>query len=104
VDHFSRVTITIKESKHANKFGKLILSDGSVFDGMGFGYAGFTFGGILFNTGMVGYTETLTVHSYSGQIVTLTYPLIGNYGVLILRSKWMDYPSFLNQIKFRPVV
>ena len=48
-----RATITIKESKHANKFGKLILSDGTVFDGMGFGYSGSTFGEIVFNTGMV---------------------------------------------------
>ena len=48
---------------------------------MGFGYSGLTFGEIVFNTGMVGYTETLTDPSYSGQIVTLTYPLIGNYGV-----------------------
>ena len=48
---------------------------------MGFGYSGLTFGEIVFNTGMVGYTETLTDPSYSGQIVTLTYPLVGNYGV-----------------------
>ena len=48
---------------------------------MGFGYSGSTFGEIVFNTGMVGYTETLTDPSYSGQIVTLTYPLVGNYGV-----------------------
>jgi len=43
---------------------------------MGFGYSGLTFGEIVFNTGMVGYTETLTDPSYSGQIVTLTYPLV----------------------------
>ena len=48
---------------------------------MGFGYSGLTFGEIVFNTGMVGYNETLTDPSYSGQILTLTYPLIGNYGV-----------------------
>ncbi len=63
------------------KFGKLILDDGTVFDGMGFGYPVAVFGEIVFNTGMVGYTETLTDPSYSGQILTLTYPLIGNYGV-----------------------
>jgi len=48
---------------------------------MGFGYSTRVFGEIVFNTGMVGYTETLTDPSYSGQILTLTYPLIGNYGV-----------------------
>ncbi len=63
------------------KFGKLILSDGTVLDGEGFGYSTRVFGEIVFNTGMVGYTETLTDPSYSGQILTLTYPLIGNYGV-----------------------
>jgi len=49
--------------------------------GIGFGYSTTVFGEIVFNTGMVGYTETLTDPSYSGQILTLTYPLIGNYGV-----------------------
>ena len=63
------------------KFGKLILSDGTVLNGEGFGYSTRVFGEIVFNTGMVGYTETLTDPSYSGQILTLTYPLIGNYGV-----------------------
>ena len=48
---------------------------------MGFGYSTTVFGEIVFNTGMVGYTETLTDPSYSGQILTLTYPLVGNYGV-----------------------
>ncbi|RDJ32657.1 MAG: carbamoyl-phosphate synthase (glutamine-hydrolyzing) small subunit [Crenarchaeota archaeon] len=77
----SRVTISTKKSQHANKFGKLILDDGTVLEGMGFGYSTTTFGEIVFNTGMVGYTETLTDPSYSGQILTLTYPLVGNYGV-----------------------
>ncbi len=63
------------------KFGKLILSDGTVLNGEGFGYSTRVFGELVFNTGMVGYTETLTDPSYSGQILTLTYPLIGNYGV-----------------------
>src|SRR5256886_17169557 len=48
---------------------------------MGFGYSGTTFGEAVFNTGMVGYTESLTDPSYSGQILALTYPLVGNYGV-----------------------
>lgn len=77
----SRVTIAIRKSKHAGKFAKLVLGDGTVLDGMGFGHSGTAFGEIVFNTGMVGYTETLTDPSYSGQILTMTYPLVGNYGV-----------------------
>jgi carbamoyl-phosphate synthase small subunit len=77
----TRVTITTKKSIHAKKFGKLIFDDGTVIDGEGFGYSTTVFGEIVFNTGMVGYTEALTDPSYNGQILTLTYPLVGNYGV-----------------------
>ena len=77
----TRVTITTKKSSHANKLGKLILDDGTVLDGLGFGFSTTVFGEIVFNTGMVGYPETLTDPSYRGQILTLTYPLVGNYGV-----------------------
>ena len=77
----TRVTITTKKSSHAKKFGKLVFDDGSVIDGEGFGYSTTVFGEIVFNTGMVGYTEALTDPSYNGQILTLTYPLVGNYGV-----------------------
>ena len=73
--------IPTKKAKHVEKFGKLVLEDGTVFDGMGFGYSTTTFGEAVFNTGMVGYTEALTDPSYKGQILTLTYPLVGNYGV-----------------------
>ena len=76
-----RVTITTKKSIHAKKFGKLIFDDGTVINGEGFGYSTTTFGEIVFNTGMVGYTEALTDPSYNGQLLTLTYPLVGNYGV-----------------------
>ncbi|MFZ0184565.1 MAG: glutamine-hydrolyzing carbamoyl-phosphate synthase small subunit [Nitrosotalea sp.] len=73
--------IPTKKAKHAKKFGILILEDGTVFEGMGFGYSTTVFGEAVFNTGMTGYTEALTDPSYSGQILTLTYPLVGNYGV-----------------------
>lgn len=73
--------IPTKKAKHANKFGMLILEDGTVFEGMGFGYPTVAFGEAVFNTGMTGYVEALTDPSYSGQILTLTYPLVGNYGV-----------------------
>jgi len=60
---------------------KLALEDGTVFTGRGFGAPGETFGEIVFNTSMTGYQEVLTDPSYKGQIVTMTYPLIGNYGI-----------------------
>lgn len=59
----------------------LVLEDGSVYEGIGFGYPGVTVGEVVFNTGMTGYQEVLTDPSYAGQIVVMTYPLIGNYGI-----------------------
>src|ERR1035437_1717519 len=59
----------------------LALEDGSVFHGVGFGVRASACGEVCFNTSMTGYQEILTDPSYKGQIVTMTYPLIGNYGV-----------------------
>ena len=59
----------------------LILEDGSVYHGTGFGYDSFEVGELVFNTSMTGYQEILTDNSYCGQIVMMTYPLIGNYGI-----------------------
>ena len=59
----------------------LALEDGRIFTGIGFGIEGEVIGEIVFNTGMTGYQEVLTDPSYCGQIVTMTYPLIGNYGI-----------------------
>ena len=59
----------------------LVLEDGRTFSGTSFGADGEAFGEIVFNTSMSGYQEILTDPSYAGQIVTMTYPLIGNYGV-----------------------
>jgi carbamoyl-phosphate synthase small subunit len=58
-----------------------MLEDGSAFNGIGFGRPGEIAGEVVFNTGMVGYTEALTDPSYRGQILCITYPLVGNYGV-----------------------
>ena len=58
----------------------LALADGTVFEGEQFGATGETVGEVVFNTSMTGYQEVLTDPSYKGQIVTMTYPLIGNYG------------------------
>lgn len=60
---------------------KIALEDGRVFTGFSFGADGTRFGEVVFNTSMAGYQEILTDPSYKGQIVTMTYPLIGNYGV-----------------------
>ena len=60
----------------------LVLADGTVFEGTSIGAEGSTIGETVFTTGMTGYLETLTDPSYFGQIVTQTFPLIGNYGVI----------------------
>lgn len=85
---------------------KLILEDGTIFEGNAFGHIKESVGEVVFNTEMTGYQEVLTDPSYYGQIVTMTYPLIGNYGInledmesnsikvrgLIVREK-ADYPN-----------
>ena len=85
---------------------QLILENGMRFDGRAFGYIKETVGEVVFNTGMTGYEELLTDPSYAGQIVVMTYPLIGNYGInlddmesdgpklkgFVVREK-CDYPS-----------
>lgn len=73
----------------------LVLSDGTYFEGLGFGATKQVDGEIVFNTGMVGYPESMTDPSYKGQILTFTYPLIGNYGVPDpnIRDKW-NIPKF----------
>ena len=60
----------------------LILSDGTLFEGNAIGAKGKTIGETVFTTGMTGYIETLTDPSYYGQIVTQSFPLIGNYGII----------------------
>jgi carbamoyl-phosphate synthase small subunit len=59
----------------------LLLCDGTYFEGRGFGHDGETIGEVVFNTSMTGYQEILTDPSYRGQIVAMTYPQIGNYGI-----------------------
>lgn len=66
----------------------LLLADGTLFEGTACGYEGKSIGEVVFNTGMAGYQEVLTDPSYYGQIVTMTYPLIGNYGI-----NFEDYES-----------
>ena len=61
--------------------GIIYLEDGTIYKGKGFGYEGTKVGEIVFNTGMTGYQKTLTDPSYKEQIITMTYPLMGNYGI-----------------------
>ncbi len=63
------------------KNARLVLADGTIYQGVSFGADTETGGEVVFNTGLTGYQEILTDPSYSGQIITMTYPLIGNYGV-----------------------
>src|SRR5438094_6937601 len=64
-----------------NKTATLLLEDGRLFRGSGHGFEGEAVGEVVFNTSMTGYQEILTDPSYAGQIVTMTYPLIGNTGI-----------------------
>jgi carbamoyl-phosphate synthase small subunit len=70
-------TAVKKEAQRA----MIALEDGTIFEGTSFGAPGERMGEVVFNTSMAGYQEILTDPSYKGQIVTMTYPLIGNYGV-----------------------
>ncbi|VVB56694.1 Anthranilate synthase component 2 [uncultured archaeon] len=71
----------------AEKKAVLVLSDGSAYFGEGLGAPSMRTGELVFNTGMTGYQEALTDPSYAGQILLMTYPLIGNYG---LSGEWME--------------
>ena len=68
----------------------LILDDGSRFHGKSFGFEKPVAGEVVFNTAMTGYPESLTDPSYAGQLMTLTYPLVGNYGCLLYTSDAAD--------------
>ena len=76
----------MKKKTAPDQTAKLILEDGNIFEGKLFGYHKSIAGEVVFNTGMVGYPETLTDPSYKGQILVMTYPLVGNYGVPLLNE------------------
>lgn len=83
----------------------LHLEDGTQFRGVGFGADQPVTGEVVFNTGMAGYIETLTDPSYAGQILALTYPLIGNYGVPAQRrSGTLDRPYESDRIQVQGLV
>src|SRR6185312_12438577 len=83
----------------------LALEDGSVFHGEGFGARASACGEVCFNTSMTGYQEILTDPSYKGQIVTMTYPLIGNYGVNLQDvESWRPHASGFVIRELSPIV
>ena len=79
--------------------GRLVLEDGTVFMGEVFGAPISSDGEVVFNTGMVGYVESLTDPSYRGQILCLTYPLIGNYGVPVFEKGSERFESDRVQVR-----
>jgi carbamoyl-phosphate synthase small subunit len=82
------------------KKAKLILDDGTEFCGRSFGFDADTVGEVVFNTAMTGYPESLTDPSYAGQILTFTYPLIGNYGVP--ETGGNELPTFMESERIHP--
>ena len=80
----------------------LILDDGSRFEGESFGYEGNTAGEVVFNTAMTGYPESLTDPSYAGQLMVLTYPLVGNYGVPSADAAEGGIPLFMESDRIYP--
>lgn len=77
----------------------LILDDGSRFHGKSFGYEKSVSGEVVFNTAMTGYPESLTDPSYAGQLMTLTYPLVGNYGVPTCSNEPNGLATFMESEK-----
>ena len=77
----------------------LVLSDGTKFHGKSFGYDAPVAGEVVFNTAMMGYPESLTDPSYAGQLMTLTFPLVGNYGVPPFTFEENGLPTFMESDK-----
>ena len=77
----------------------LVLSDGTKFRGKSFGYDAPVAGEVVFNTAMMGYPESLTDPSYAGQLMTLTYPLVGNYGVPPFSVEDNGIPTYMESDK-----
>ncbi len=81
------------------KTATLVLDDGSMFHGFSFGFDKAVAGEVVFNTAMTGYPESLTDPSYAGQLMVLTYPLVGNYGVPPFSIEENGLPTFMESEK-----
>ncbi len=102
----SPISILTNRKRDQQKRASLVLRDGAVFDGFVFGRRTPSAGEVVFNTGMVGYPEAITDPSYYGQILVLTYPLIGNYGVPTFKRDDFGMPVHFesDQIQIRGLV
>jgi len=89
----------ISKDMQQRKTATLVLDDGSLFRGVSFGYEKEAVGEVVFNTAMTGYPESLTDPSYAGQIMVLTYPLVGNYGVPPFTFAKNGVPDFMESAK-----
>ena len=78
----------------------LVLNDGTKFHGKSFGYEKPVAGEVVFNTAMMGYPESLTDPSYAGQMLVMTFPLVGNYGVPPFTMEKNHIPSFMEVTRF----
>ena len=105
-DYLREGSLEVRVSRRKERKAVLVLEDGSFFLGQGFGATTRTTGEVVFSTGMVGYTEALTDPSYNGQILSLTYPLVGNYGVPLRRKTSREVPTWFESdgIKVRGLV
>ena len=91
-------------SSFADHSGTLTLSNHIKLNGISFGSETSASGELVFNTGMMGYLETLTDPSYSGQILVMTYPLVGNYGVPAPDSDRFDWPFESKKIQIKGLI
>ena len=89
---------SIKKLSTLNK-GKLILEDGTTFEGYSFGSKNSNNGEVVFSTNMVGYPESMTDPSFNGQIINLTYPMVGNYGIPELKNDEYGLNKFFESHK-----
>ena len=99
----SNSSVIDRLSGHHRKQAFLILEDGTAFKGYSFGAPRSTRGEVVFTTGMVGYPENLTDPSYRGQIMTLTYPLIGNYGIPDDSLDELGLPKYFESDRIRKI-
>jgi carbamoyl-phosphate synthase small subunit len=95
----SSSSLSFGEGRGEARTVTLILDDGSRFRGKSFGYEKPVAGEVVFNTAMTGYPESLTDPSYAGQLMTLTYPLVGNYGVPLFSIESNGLPTLMESEK-----
>jgi carbamoyl-phosphate synthase small subunit len=96
--------LLVEGKKYWGLMAYLIFDSGKFFKGSSFGYEGEIDGELVFNTGMMGYPESLTDPSYSGQILVITYPLVGNYGVAKPDKNNMDWPFESDKIHIKGLI